>query len=455
MSLFVGQMTEPPPIQVVEGTVIAVDVDRAAERSRVALKSASGPVVSFAVPGTNGLPTVVYGIPRFAVGERYSVDLVEARVGWTPARLGDSIHRLDGAPRYALNGIHWGADQLPRRYELNTAGIPGLTPQEAEAVVRAALDQWNGVRCADFGFEYAGTTDDTVAVDGRNILAWKAEDWEWSPEVAGLTMTRFDTTGEEPRPSESDIWFNAANWVWTTGLGDVYASPARLNAGSVITHELGHVTGMDHEFQRVTSTMFYAYFGGDWGATLSGDDRRGLCENYPNGTPECSQNADCEGVDSSERVCGIWDGVAICDEVRDPVGAACARTSINCEDRCVFTNASATDGFCSVACASDDDCPEAFHCGETSQTYVPTQETTLCLPGAPEVAGDTDSDTAASSETDGSTKASGCGCAVTSGNRALVVGWPMFSVIAGLWGWRARRTAIRRTVGDVAGRRRR
>ncbi len=437
MSL-VFEMVSPPAISAfAEGEVVGIEVDSGERRSRVTLATAEGPV-DFVVPGTNGYPSVVRGLPRFHRGERVRVELVVAPVGRTPRALGASIEHLDASPRFGLNGVHWAADRWPLRYELHETGIPGLSLEQAEGEVQAAFAQWNGVRCADFAFAYDGTTSEGIAIDGRNTLQWVSEDWSWSPEVAGLTMTQFDLSGDEPKPSESDTYFNAAHWTWTLEIGDVYAVPPLLNAGSVITHELGHVTGLDHEFQLVTSTMFYAYFGGDWGRTLSGDDRRGLCENYPNGSAECAVDADCDAIDGTPRVCTERQGVRVCDEPRDPVGAPCSRTSIACADRCVFTNASATEGYCSVACTADEDCPSGYGCGETENIYVPTDATLLCVPkpgGAP-----VDSDAPDSPPAEVGS-ASGCGC--VSGSGTEFGGYGL--VIAGLLGWQRRRRGIRST----------
>ncbi|MBT3219486.1 MAG: matrixin family metalloprotease, partial [Proteobacteria bacterium] len=303
--------------------------------------------------------------------------------------------------------------------------------EKTETVVTDALGQWTGVKCADFEFAYLGTTDLGVVEDRVNVLAWEDEQWDYDPAIAGMTIHRFDTSSGTPTVVEADILFNGFSWLWKKNSGDVYASPPKLNGPAVVTHELGHVTGMDHDYEQVTTTMFYAYFGGDWQGTLAGDDRRGLCENYPNGQDECQVDSECEGIDDSQRFCTKIDGINVCEEVRDEVGEFCSRTEINCAEYCVFTGAMLKQGYCSIHCMTDDDCPKRYVCGDVN-LVIPLIDTgtKLCVPSGEDTGDIIHFDEPISEE---EPDPAGCGC---SSSQTPGIGWWL---LLGLTGWCIRR----------------
>ncbi len=378
-----------PTSLLVLGTVVSVQVlfpDGSLPRTRVVLLGRTGGETTFVLPGDNGgLHARIHGLPTLEVGQELRARLVETPLGLVPQGLGAGLEvQGERTPVWALNGNHLDDDLLPFGMYMNQEGCRDLGGEITEQVVVDGLDSWSGVGCSTFQFQYLGQTDLGVEDDGLNVLAWENDTWEWGDSVAGMTITRFEDTGDGTiRVREVDILFNGVDWAWTDGPGDVYILPPTLNAGSIVTHELGHVTGMDHEYELVSATMFYAYLGGDWQATISGDDRRGLCENYPSGTDECSIDSDCQNIDSSPRHCQEIDSVRVCEEDRDPMGSFCSRTSYNCEEACVFTNSTATDGFCSVECSDNLDCPDGWSCQEVD-LVVPVDITKACYEDEPD-----------------------------------------------------------------------
>lgn len=324
------------------------------------------------VPGSNDVAagSVAIGtVPRVALGETWRMQLVETRAGLSPRGLGDGMERISPPlPPYNLNGLRYPDTALPMAFYLDEAGSADLGVGTTETAAIAALRQWSIVACSTFGFTYAGRTALGVGQDGVNVLAWQESDWPYDESIAGFTATHFGfDEGGNVVPVEADILFNADTWDWRYGEGDSVAGT--LEIGSVLTHELGHVTGMDHEYYRVTSTMYLGYVGGDWMATLSGDDRRGLCENYPAGVPDCASDEDCRDEDASARTCVDIGGVQLCDEVRATTGAFCSRTDFNCTDYCVTTTKFLTEGYCSVPCADACDCPAGWTCGAPANGY--------------------------------------------------------------------------------------
>jgi hypothetical protein len=352
-------------------------------------------VAEVVVPGSNAVApgAVAIGtVPQVAVGETWRMHLVETRAGLSPRGLGDGMARISPPqPPYNLNGLHYPDSALPRAFYLNEVASEQIGVEVTEAIAIESLRQWSIVDCSTFGFTYAGRTNVGFSEDGVNVLSWQESDWPYSEDIAGLTATRFGTDDEgNVIPVEADILFNGESFDWFAGAGDVVKR--ELDAGSVLTHELGHVTGMDHEYYWLTSTMYFGYVGGTWMGTLSGDDRRGLCENYPSGLPDCTSDEDCRDQDASDRTCVAIGGLDVCDEVRSATGDFCSRTDFNCTDYCVTTTALLLEGYCSVPCADACDCPSGWSCGTPKHGY-PTaaadgSEVRACLQPSDEDTGD-------------------------------------------------------------------
>ena len=381
--------------ELVVATILSVRVapDADLQRTVAQVELSDGRRLDLILPGSNGqAPVVVGGVPALMPGQTWQVELGDARVGLVPVGLGAGMTQLAGpvAPPWNLNGVHYDDDQLPFPIWLNERGSQDLGPAVTAVVVQAALDAWTGVGCASFAFDYQGTTDAGYEDDGLNVVSWVDSDWEWGDGVAGFSATRFGVVGDTIGPVGADVVLNGDTWLWVEGPGDVYIAQPELNAASIALHELGHVAGLDHELVRAASTMFFAYVGGEWQGSLSGDDRRGLCEGYPSGAAECADDDDCQGVDGLARRCVEIDGIGVCDEVWADVGADCSRTLLPCEHYCVFTNNSATAGYCSMACETAGDCATGWSCGAPALFLydVPNVAEQLCL--APEGgAGDT------------------------------------------------------------------
>lgn len=391
------------PSILVVGTILALDLLDplgGVPRTRVTLSTTEGAQLEFIVPGANGGPPgAVVGMPILSLGESWRVELTPTGQGWVPEGLGRGLERADGrTPIWNLNGIHYQEESVPFTFLLNEAGSADLGVDATELTFVASMEQWSNVGCSTWSFAYSGRTSLGIEDDGINVVAWEDVLWEWGENVLGMSITRFESDDDTVFPIGADILYNGADFDWTTEPGD--GALGLMNAGSIITHELGHVTGMDHEYFLVTSTMFYGYLGGDWMATTAGDDRRGLCENYPSGLDECEVDKDCVDIDASPRRCVELDGVSVCDELRDPQGAECDRTWFNCEEYCLFTNRAATEGYCTVDCP-DEECPEGYHCGDAGFIY-PDEAKRVCLLNDPVVdSGDSgqEPDTAPTEET--------------------------------------------------------
>jgi MYXO-CTERM domain-containing protein len=421
---------------IVTGIILSVQVVSGPSwlpHTEVTLQADSGETVEFMLPGANGgPPAAVLGVPTLQPGQRWQIELGQAAVGAVPIGHGLGMRSLDPQPVWNLNGNHLDDDLLPWPILLNQDAIAVLGIDRTEAALEDALDQWSSVPCSTFAFDYQGRTEAGVEDDGLNVVAWENDTWEWHAQAAAMSVVRFDVSGDVPTIRETDILFNAVDWNWNDETGNTSAAPPVLHAGSVLAHELGHNTGMDHEYFYVTSSMYLAYFGGNWMATLSGDDMRGLCENYPSGVEACATDEDCAGYDESERECEDLDGMMICDEVRDEVGASCGLNGFNCEEACLFETMFYTNGICALTCP-EGSCEDGYHCEEVSYV-LPLDAGSVCVPDGPDTGvetGDSSVDSSPLPDDTGDGGKDGCdGCASSPTPPALLPLLPLLGLVA-------------------------
>jgi hypothetical protein len=282
------------------------------------------------------------------------------------------------AHAYEYNGRKWPA--MPIGYWVNPAGQPALAGGlTTESLLAHATAAWSSVGCADVAFQLEGTTDATWANDGQNTIFWVASDWMFQENAAGATLWIPTQPGE---PMEVDLALNAADLKWVIGGGDALQSDV-VDPVSVITHELGHWLGFAHATDQF-ATMYQALLPAGAQATLAADDKAGLCGLYPAAAPvpECATDEDCRPGET----CAIVEGFTICAEQRDPVGAHCDKSYLNCDGLCVisfyecsticaFTTLAYDDGYCAPLCGTDlGPCPDGWAC-----TAVPSYGIEVCL----------------------------------------------------------------------------
>ncbi len=280
-----------------------------------------------------------------------------------------------GGPAWAFetNGRHW--DEMPVKYWINPAECPTLADGSTIIeIVDAATQSWEDVSCAEIEFAFMGTTDKVWDNDDQNTIfcVSNPEDWQFGEGAAGATLWL-------PKPEgytvEVDLALNAADLEWLAGGGNALEQGI-MDPQAMITHELGHWLGLAHT-AAAYGTMYYGLLPNGIQATLSGDDKAGICSLYPNDTAECDEDGDCP----EDHHCADIQGVKVCDELHDPSGADCDKDHIDCagmcwvslyecEHICYFTDQlQGTEGYCAPVCDPDAgvECPDGFDCTTVAQ----------------------------------------------------------------------------------------
>lgn len=200
---------------------------------------------------------------------------------------------------------------------------PDLAPDAIAAAAWAAALSWSRqtVPCTYLELEVTkpASTAGTVRADGVNSLVFRQDRWcRETPssdgtttcyDPAALALTSFFARESDARIFDADVEVNGVNWRW--GILDGPDDPAARSTQDLpntLTHEFGHVIGLDHNCyaQGSTrprgkdqngedavdckgappeireSTMYYSASTGDISKrTLADDDVAAVCAGYP------------------------------------------------------------------------------------------------------------------------------------------------------------------------------
>ncbi|MHC4676248.1 MAG: matrixin family metalloprotease, partial [Planctomycetota bacterium] len=164
--------------------------------------------------------------------------------------------------------IHRGAND-----ELSLAWIPAITN---------AFDTWSAASSSTVSFTYDGTTAvSTQANDGENVIIWVTEDGNWShgSNVAAYTTTYVNaSTG---RILGFDMEINATPSRTATHPWSASGEAGKMDLQNMITHEVGHVIGLDH-VDDPSATMYPTMSLGEINKrSLETDDVNGVSFLYP------------------------------------------------------------------------------------------------------------------------------------------------------------------------------
>jgi MYXO-CTERM domain-containing protein len=323
----------------------------------------------------DGTRQVIVGMPSYEVGQEARFYLQAGQgsfhrvLGWEqgvwPLVANEKTKRYrqpvvnassdDGFVHFAHNGLVWRPEQIPVPYLIHQAGSADMPLADAKAAIFASFGAWEEVACSTLRYAYQGDTTLEVAVDDINVVLWIEADWIYGAEAAAATAI----SALPGMPPTADVAFNGVNYTWA--IGPVSAGTAVQDVQGVLTHELGHFSGLTHTMSSL-DTMYVSWIPWKSQRPLSADDKLGLCELYPQTADECTSSSDCD----EGALCETFTYGTLCAPQADLIGESCDYNEIDCEDFCLFTVADLSAGYCSKYCDTDDDCPDRFACKDAS-----------------------------------------------------------------------------------------
>ncbi len=157
--------------------------------------------------------------------------------------------------------------------------------------IRIALETWNAVECTTFTMIWGGVTN--MAWIGysnhggnANIVIFQ-EDWPYAERPVAFTSVTYNPVSGVI--FDADIELNAEDYEFTAGGPDW--NPGDIDIQNTVTHEAGHIIGLDHS-NVIESTMYESsIFGETMKRSLAHDDISGVCDLYPIGAeaPACEE----------------------------------------------------------------------------------------------------------------------------------------------------------------------
>jgi len=177
--------------------------------------------------------------------------------------------------------LFWRAVSVP--YVIDGAVSEDAPLDAAQSAVRRSFQHWE-VACSYLRFRDAGTVSGARVEyrsggPNQNAVLWLESNWIGSSSAtAYTTLTYVATTGEI---LDADISMNGQNYQFSAEAGGVRD---RIDVEAVVTHEVGHILGLDHS--AVPGATMGAMIGqGDtFQRDLSQDDESGVCSIYPLGS---------------------------------------------------------------------------------------------------------------------------------------------------------------------------
>jgi MYXO-CTERM domain-containing protein len=175
--------------------------------------------------------------------------------------------------------LFWG-DSCLTMY-LNERGSEDVPDDSEFDEMKASFEAWGAVSCSSFLIQFAGMTN--LEVTGHlkedpavNMIVFREKKWPYSTRPVAFTAVTYNVnTGEI---FDADIEMNGEDYAFTT---KPEVETWKIDVQNTITHELGHVLGIDHS-NVVEATMFdHAGPSEVNKRTLEEDDIEAVCTLYP------------------------------------------------------------------------------------------------------------------------------------------------------------------------------
>jgi hypothetical protein len=165
---------------------------------------------------------------------------------------------------------------MPVTYRINEKGFSKITNGSDFLAVHSSFHAWETVASADVQFVYGGTTTAAgVGRDGMNVVSFTDTSAPMGSSTIAATFSFFKRDTSGLTIDEADIAFNAALDFSTS------AEQNKFDIQSVLTHEIGHLLGLDHSAMVSSVMVPFGVTSQLDQQTLAYDDIAGITELYP------------------------------------------------------------------------------------------------------------------------------------------------------------------------------
>ncbi|GEM_PF-1175574 len=200
-------------------------------------------------------------------------------VGWGVLAVSGEVWAYEQSVSSKGAALHWTSPCISVYW--NEDGSEDVADDSDLDAFLWAMDSWSDVACSNASLNFAGLTDATVTNFNEeprpfNMVIFREESWPYIQRPVAFTSVSYNpTTGVI---YDADIEMNGVDYEFTT---KPVSGVLKLDIQSTLTHEFGHVLGLDHSADP-EATMYAETSAGDSGMrTLEADDEEGLCAVYP------------------------------------------------------------------------------------------------------------------------------------------------------------------------------
>ncbi|MDB4982088.1 MAG: hypothetical protein JWM82_2840 [Myxococcales bacterium] len=193
-----------------------------------------------------------------AIGARLALAstlVVAAGLGAAPAAQAYVRYKTDSGKPF-----QWKQTCVPVTFYPDTmidvAGAMAMTPEQISHAVRTAAETWssNANPCsflqinadppmrADAGVDASAPAPAKAVYDKRNALIFQTVNWAFDSQA--LAITSVFVLPSDGTIKDADIEINSVNFIWADV--DLDHSSNRQDLQNALTHEMGHLLGLDH-----------------------------------------------------------------------------------------------------------------------------------------------------------------------------------------------------------------
>lgn len=144
--------------------------------------------------------------------------------------------------------------------------------------VLGAYEVWNNQTCSDFAYAPAGDIPiGANSYDRQNTVTFVDQHWPGVDGVLAFTLTAYNT--HSGKIIDTDTLVNGVEFLYS--LAGVAPTVNEYDLSSVLTHEAGHMLGLDHVAD-LAPVMHLGLGLEEEKRELTTDDIHGVCAIYPN-----------------------------------------------------------------------------------------------------------------------------------------------------------------------------